>query len=157
MVKLISSIKQHLKSVNSHIKSLNNSKFLAGIVMLLLNVGSKYIELGFTKTQEEALRNGLGREILIFAIVFMGTHDIVISILMTAAFIILSDYLFNENSALCVIPSHLQNITHIIDKNKDNIISEKEEKDALDILRKAQVQKEKQRQGKFMSILEANK
>lgn len=157
MVKLISSIKQHLKSANSHIKSLNNSKFLAGIVMLLLNVGSKYIELGFTKTQEEALRNGLGREILIFAIVFMGTHDIVISILMTAAFIILSDYLFNENSSLCVIPSHLQNITHIIDKNKDNIISEKEEKDALDILRKAQVQKEKQRQGKFMSFLEANK
>ena len=125
--------------------------------MLLLNVGSKYIELGFTKTQEQALRNGLGRELLIFAVVFMGTRDVIISILMTAAFIVLSDYLFNEKSRLCVIPSRLKNISHTIDKNKDNIISEKEEKDALDILRKAQIQKEKHNQGKFMSYFNANK
>ena len=157
MVKLVNEIKKHLKSANSYINTLNNSKFLTGIVMLLLNVGSKYIELGFTKTQEEALRNGLGRELLIFAVVFMGTHDVIISILMTAAFIILSDYLFNEKSRLCVIPRRLKNISYNIDKNKDNIISEKEEKDALDILRKAQLQKEKHNQGKFMSYLDANK
>jgi len=157
MVKLINGIKTHFKTARSHIKVLNNSKFLAGIVMLLLNVGSKYIELGFTKTQEEALRNGLGRELLIFAVVFMGTHDIIISILMTAAFIILSDYLFNEKSKLCVMPNRLKKISYVIDKNKDNIISEKEEKDALDILRKAQLQKERHKQGEFMSYLDANK
>jgi len=157
MVKLVEGIKKHFKAASSHIQALNNSKFLAGIVMLLLNVGSKYIEMGFSKTQEEALRNGLGREILIFAIIFMGTHDIIISILMTAAFIILSDYLFNENSKLCVIPNRLKNISYVIDKNNDNIISEKEEKEALDILRKAQLQKEKGKQGKFMSYLDANK
>ena len=157
MVKLVEGIKKHIKAANSHIQALNNSKFLAGIVMLLLNVGSKYIEMGFSKTQEEALRNGLGREILIFAILFMGTHDIIISILMTAAFIILSDYLFNENSKLCVIPNRLKSISYMIDKNNDNIISEKEEKAALDILRKAQLQKEKHKQGKFMSYLDANK
>lgn len=157
MVKLVHEIKKHFTSANSYINSLNNSKFLAGIVMLLLNVGSKYIELGFTKTQEEALRNGLGRELLIFAVVFMGTRDVIISILMTAAFIILSDYLFNEKSRLCVMPNRLKNISYTIDKNKDNIISEKEEKDALDVLRKAHLQKEKQNQGKFMSYFNANK
>ena len=157
MVKLVKKINKHLKAANSHIQALNNSKFLAGIVMLLLNVGSKYIEMGFSKTQEQALRNGLGREILIFAIVFMGTHDIIISILMTAAFIILSDYLFNENSNLCIMPNRLKNISYAIDKNKDNIISEKEEKDALDILRKAQLQKEKHKQGEFLSYLDANR
>ena len=69
------------KHIQKGIDKINGSKLLTGIVMLLLNVGSKYIELGFTKTQEQALRNGLGREILIFAVVFMGTHDIIISIL----------------------------------------------------------------------------
>ena len=121
--------------------SLNQSKLMLGIVMLLLNVGSKYIELGFTETQEQALRNGLGREILIFAVVFMGTRDIVTSILMTAAFIILSDYLFNDKSRFCIAPQSLQNIAKHIDRNNDNIISPEEEAKALAILSKANKQK----------------
>ena len=136
--------------------ALNNSKFLAGLVMLLLNLGSRYIELGLTKTQEQALRNGLGRELLIFSVVFIGTHDIVISILMTAAFIILSSYLFNENSQMCIMPNRLKQISYLIDKNNDGIISEKEEREALEILRKAQLQKEKHAQGTFISNFSAS-
>ena len=138
------------------INELNNSKFLAGIVMLLLNIGSRYIELGLTKTQEQALRNGLGRELLIFSVIFIGTHDIIISILMTAAFIILSSYLFNENSQMCIMPTRLKQISNLIDKNNDGIISEKEERDALEILRKSQLQKEKQTQGAFISTFNAS-
>ena len=138
------------------INELNNSKFLAGIVMLLLNIGSRYIELGLTKTQEQALRNGVGRELLIFAVVFIGTHDVIISILMTAAFIILSSYLFNENSQMCIMPNRLKQISNLIDKNNDGIISEKEERDALEILRKSQLQKEKQTQGAFISTFNAS-
>ena len=80
------------------ISSLNNSKLLMGLAMLLLNVGSKYIEIGLSRTQEQALRNALGRELLIFAVVFTATRDIVTSVLMTAAFVILSTFIFNENS-----------------------------------------------------------
>ena len=65
------------KTIKYFLNKINSSKLLAGIVMLLLNVGSKYIELGLTKTQEHALRNALGRELLIFSVVFMGTHDII--------------------------------------------------------------------------------
>ena len=43
--------------------SLNSSKYMFGLMMLMLNIGSRYIELGFTKTQEQALRSGLGREL----------------------------------------------------------------------------------------------
>ena len=76
---------------------------------------------------------------------------------MTAAFIILSDYLLNENSKLCIIPDRLKKISYLIDENKDNIISDKEEKDALDILRKARLQKEKHKQGEFLSYLDTYK
>ena len=62
------------------ISSLNNSKLLMGLAMLLLNVGSKYIEIGLSRTQEEALRNALGRELLIFAVVFTATRDIITSV-----------------------------------------------------------------------------
>ena len=36
--------------------------------MIILNIGSRYIELKFSKTQETYLRMVLGRQILIFAI-----------------------------------------------------------------------------------------
>ena len=142
-----------LDKLQIHLKRLNDSKFLMGVAMLLLNVGSKYVEMGFSKTQEEALRNGIGREILIFAMVFMGTHDIILSIIMTASFVVLSNYLFNEKSKFCLIPSRLQSIARITDKNNDKRISQAEEKAALDTLRKAEEQRKKEIQGNFTSYL----
>lgn len=146
-----------LDVVKSSIYKINNSKFLAGIVMLLLNVGSKYIELGLSKTQEQALRNALTRELLIFSIIFMGTHDVLLSILMTAAFVILSQYLFNDQSKYCIIPIRMRKIKRYIDINDDKIISEDEEKNALEILRKAKKQKQKQNQVKFLNFMDTYK
>ena len=78
--------------------SLNNSKFFAGLVMIMLNIGSKYITIGLSKSQEQYLRNSAGRQMLIFAISWMGSRDIVIALILTAVFTILTDHLFNENS-----------------------------------------------------------
>ena len=124
-----------------------------GLMMLMLNIGSRYIELGFTKTQEQALRNGLGRELLIFSTVFIGSRDVVTSILMTAAFIILSDYVFNENSRFCILPDRLKKIAEVVDKNNDREISPQEEEHALEILRKADEQKKYMKQGVLTSFL----
>lgn len=146
-----------LATLNQLLSSLNNSKFLAGIIMILLNIGSKYVEMGFSKTQEQALRNGLAREILIFAIIFTGTRDIVISILMTAAFIILSSYLLNDKSKYCLIPDKLNKISIQMDTNKDGYVSDEEEKNALEILRKAELQKTRNQQKTFMNYMVVNK
>lgn len=146
-------------NINKYRYSLNaffNHPFFMGIIMLLLNVGAKYIEIGFSKTQEQALRNGIGREILIFSIIFMGTHDLVISILMTAAFLILSDHLFNENSKYCLVPGYLKSLTEQIDTNKDGKISPEEEKKALDILQKADAQRDQIQQNRFVNFFQNN-
>ena len=143
-------------NLSESINSLNNSKFVLGVMMLLINVGSRYIELGFTKTQEQALRNGLGRELLIFAIVFMGSHDIVTSILMTAAFVVLSDYLFNEKSKFCVLPTRLKKIAELVDENNDQEISPEEEKKALDVLQKAGKQKQQEVNNDLTSYIDLN-
>ena len=39
------------------INNLNTSKLFAGIIMILLNVGSKYVTLDISKTQESFLSN----------------------------------------------------------------------------------------------------
>ena len=142
-----------LAALNKSVASLNNSKFILGVTMLLLNVGSRYVELGFSKTQEQALRNGLGREIFILAVVFMGTRDIVISILMTAAFIILSDYALNERSNFCVLPESMRRISEVVDRNNDGIISPEEEEKAMGLLRRAEKQKNFQKQSEYVSYM----
>lgn len=146
-----------VKTIKLYINRLNNSKFLAGLVMLLLNVGSKYIELGLSKTQEQALRNALGRELLIFAVVFMGTRDVILSIVMTAAFMILSNHLFNENSKYCIISKRLMRIQTAVDINNDDYVSKEEENRALDILERAKRQKKRETQKEFVSYLDNNK
>ena len=142
-----------LTALNKSVASLNNSKFILGVTMLLLNIGSRYVELGFSKTQEQALRNGLGREIFILAVIFMGTRDIVISILMTAAFIILSDYALNERSRFCILPESMKRISEVVDRNNDGIISPEEEEKAMGLLRRAEKQKNFQKQSEYVSYM----
>ena len=122
------------------IMTLNNNKFFAGLIMLILNIGSKYITIEFSPSQEAYLKNNIGRQFLIFAILWMGSRDIYISLIMTAVFIILADYLFNETSNFCILPSKFtklnKELTNTIDKNNDGNISKKEIRDALNILKK---------------------
>lgn len=137
-------------------RGINDSRFLAGLCMIFLNIGSKYIELGLTKTQEQALRNVLAREMLIFAIVFTSTRDLVISILMTGAFSAMTTHLFNEKSKYCILPDRLRKIAYEVDLNTDGIISPEEEEHALQILRKAKEQKQKRQQANFISYVASN-
>lgn len=108
----------------SNLNSLNNSKFFGGIVMIMLNIGSKYITIELSETQQQLLRNKIARQLLLFSIVWMGTRDIYYSLILTAVFIILTQYLFNEKSQLCILPENLKKFEKTLDFNKDGVISE---------------------------------
>ena len=138
---------------NIYLKHINESKILIGIAMILLNIGSKYVDFKFTKTQEQMLRNGIAREILIFTIVFMGTRDILYAILLTAAFIVLSDYIFNEKSEYCLVTDKFKKISALIDTNNDNIVSPEEEAKALMVLKKAEKNRDQNMHNKFSTYL----
>ena len=47
-----------------YLKALNNSKFFAGLVMIMLNIGSKYVTIELSKNQEQYLKNK-GKEVMI--------------------------------------------------------------------------------------------
>jgi len=118
-------------------KLLNDSKFTAGIAMIMLNIGSKYISIGLTESQEAYLTSSLARQILIFSVAFIGTKDILTSLLLTIIFIVFADYILNENSKLCILPKHMKRIKKEIDIDKDGIITEEELNNAINILTKA--------------------
>jgi hypothetical protein len=135
-----------LNYIGEHINYLNNSKFFAGVIMILLNVGSKFIPIQFSRSTEEYLKLSVSKQILVFAMAWMGTRDIVSSLLLTAAFTILSEHLFNEESSYCIVPDKYRVLSKLIDTNDDGKISESEINSAIAVLEKAKKEKQRKQQ-----------
>ena len=131
---------------HNHIMFLNNSKFFAGVVMILLNIGSKFIQVQFSKSTEEYMKWSVSKQLLIFAMAWMGTRDIYTALGLTAVFTILSDYLFNEESNLCIVPHKFRVLHKLIDTNNDGIVSETEMSAAIAVLEKAKREKQRKQQ-----------
>ena len=123
--------------LNSLNKYLSTNKFFAGFMFLILNVGAKYATVNITKSQQEYIKKALFREILIFAIIFVGTRDLFVSLILTVVFMVFTDYLFNDSSKFCVIPKHLRKLEDLIDTDGDGKISEEEIQNAMKILERA--------------------
>tara|TARA_X000001036_G_C20681438_1_gene806032 strand:- start:127 stop:609 length:483 start_codon:yes stop_codon:yes gene_type:complete len=130
------------KSIMSYlhygVASLNDNKFFVGILVLVLNVFSKYVEIKLTKTQEAYFKNNFIRQLFIFAVIWSGTRDIYVSVAMTAAFVILADHLFNEESKFCIIPQYWSDkMKKAIDTDGDGKLSDEEIEHAIHILERA--------------------
>jgi hypothetical protein len=85
------------------ISSLNNSKFFSGILMILMNLGSKYVSMELSELQEDFLSKKIIRRFIVFTIFFISTRDIFISILLTILFILFIGGILNDNSKFCLI------------------------------------------------------
>ena len=129
-----------ITKIKENLASLNNSKFFAGLVMIMLNIGSKYITIELSKTQEEYLKNHVARQILIFSISWMGTRDILMSLALTAIFVVMTEFLFNENSQFCIIPVEYRKYKDVLDLNGDGVVTPDEIKKAEELLKKAKQQ-----------------
>jgi len=138
--------------IHTHILYLNNSKFFAGVIMILLNVGSKFIPIQFSKSTEEYLKLSVTKQLLVFAMAWMGTRDIYSSLMLTAAFTILSDHLFNEESGYCLVPEKYRVLGKAMDTNNDGIVTADELNNAISILEKAKKEKNTQKQKETFAL-----
>jgi hypothetical protein len=143
--------------VNNHLDSINTSKIFAGIMMICLNIGSKFITVKLSKSQEDYIRNYVAREVLIFAACWMGTRDIILSIVLTTCFFILSEHLFNENSSYCVIKHKFKELQSVIDVNNDNEVSPAEIADAVKLLTRAKEHKQNKQKENVYRYFMTNK
>ena len=103
-------------SLSFLLNSLNTSKYFSGILMLLLNLGSKYLAMELTDFHEKFLSNVFIRRILVFTVFFMATKDVFVSFILTGVFVVLVSGLFNENSRYCVMPKKQKGIFNEITK-----------------------------------------
>jgi len=76
--------------IHKQISDIASSPFVIGAMMLLLNVGSRYIVHEFSDNDEEYSQNIILRRLTIFAVCFVGTRDLVASLALTACFVVLA-------------------------------------------------------------------
>jgi hypothetical protein len=139
-----------LEYVNHYIKSLNDSKVFAGIMIIIINIASKFVTFKVSKTVESYLKFTFSRDVLVFAITWMGTRDIYIAICMTVLFSFIADYLLNESSEWCCLPKSYTNeqVAKLENVNKQpteedivkaKVVLEKAKKDKSDDLADTQL------------------
>jgi len=133
---------QGMKSnIHSYIQNINNSKIFAGLMIIILNITSKFVNFRFSKSVERYLKYTFSKQILVFAIAWMGTRDIYIALLVTVGFTLCFDYLFNEDSMFCCLPDSI--IENLKELDDGDVVPEEDAKKAQEIVEKYENQKRK--------------
>jgi hypothetical protein len=91
-----------LSPVDAVLQLFNSNPYFIGIMMLILNLGGRFINLEVTKHQELFLQRPWVRRILIFVVLFVATRSLHVAFWTTVVVVLLLGYLFNENSAMCL-------------------------------------------------------
>ena len=82
--------------------AVNTNPYFIGLMMLLLNLGGRFLALEISKEQEKFLAQPVVRRFFLFAVLFIATRNFVIAAGLAIIVIIFLGYLFNENSELCL-------------------------------------------------------
>jgi hypothetical protein len=82
--------------------TVNTNPYFIGLMMLLLNLGGRFLALEISKEQEKFLSQPLVRRFFLFAVLFVATRNVIIAGGLAVIVILLLGYLFNENSELCL-------------------------------------------------------
>jgi hypothetical protein len=117
--------------IDNLLLNLANSKLFTGCIMLISNIGGKYLSLDIPSNMDKLFSNYfILRCIVLFSIFFMATRDIKISVLLSLLFFIVTNFFINEKSTFCLL------VNNEIKIEKNNKISEEEFKRAKEIINK---------------------
>lgn len=100
----ITDISSFFAYLQNTLRLINDSKIFAGLMIIILNISSRFVNLKLSKTIESYLKNTFSRQILVFAIAWMGTRDLFVALFIAILFTLVTQYLCNENSAFCILP-----------------------------------------------------
>ena len=83
--------------ISNLFNDLSNSKYFLGIMMIIVNIGARYIIEELNPEQKKYLNSKFFRRIIIFSAFFVATRDILSSITLTIIFVLFIGELFNNN------------------------------------------------------------
>ena len=107
-------------------EGLFDNKYLIGIIMVVINLGARFIVNELNEEQKKLINSKYLRRIIIFLVIFMATRDIVISLVLTVIVILVIFEFFNEDSEYSLVPKKEKVIKDDLDKDEkiDKIIED---------------------------------
>jgi len=124
--------------------NMNNSKIFAGIMIILMNITSKYVPIKLGKTMERLMKHYISAPLLVFTVSWIGTRDLYIAFIITGLYILFAEILFNEDSSFCVLSEEFRDYHDQIEKEqqeKNEQLTEEDIIKARAVLEKAKKQK----------------
>ena len=88
------------------IHDVNMNPYLLGVAYILLNLGGRFMVLSVSPAQEAFLQNIVFRPLLLFAIMFIGTRNLVVAFWLTLVIILILHYFLNEESDWYLLKNH---------------------------------------------------
>jgi hypothetical protein len=82
--------------------AINTNPYFIGLMMLLLNLGGRFLGMEISKEQEKLFQNPWVRRALVFTVLFVATRNVFVAAIMTLFVLLFMSFLFNENSDLCL-------------------------------------------------------
>lgn len=86
----------------------NQSKVIWGLSMLLLQFGARYVLGDLGKMHEALLSHEITKKIVVMSMFFVATRDIVVSFVLTIAYIVIIDGILHEERKFSLVPRHLK-------------------------------------------------
>jgi hypothetical protein len=124
--------------LHNQVQVLNDSKIFAGIMIITLNIASRFVNIKLSKTMESYLKHTFSKQILVFAIAWMGTREIYVAFFISILFTICFEYLFHEESMFFCLPEEFKDYHIELLENAD--VSDEDIKKAKEVLEKAKAQ-----------------
>lgn len=91
---------QLMNPIDTLFNALNTNPYFIGVMMLLLNLGGRFLGMEMSKSQEKFFQQVWVRRFFIFTVLFIATRNILIALFLTILVLLVLSYLFNENSNL---------------------------------------------------------
>ena len=131
-----------LDYLHEHIKRVNDSKIFAGLMIITLNIVSRFVTIKLSKSMESYLKYTFSKYVLVFTIAWMVTRDIYVATTIMLIYIVIMDYLLDDDSMFCILPEEFKNYhTELLENDGENEdVSDEDIKKAEKILERAKKQ-----------------
>lgn len=92
------------KKVEENFSKFIHNKYFLGIILLLVNIGSKYLGITLSPAQEKFFKLWYVRCFIFFCVFFSATKDFLVSIFLVTFFYVVFNTILNEDSKVCILP-----------------------------------------------------
>lgn len=87
------------------LQPLNDSKFFAGLIVVMLNLSVKLVDVRLSKPMLAFFQHSFSRQLLLFAMIWVPTRDTLAALVLSTLIILVIDFFTNDESGWCALPA----------------------------------------------------